>query len=892
MDGMAPGGKISIFDLGMTNREYLKVPAVSEIFNSAYKAGARVHTNSWGNFGGIYGQMSYDVDAYLSENEDFLILFAAGNSGHDGASTIISPGNSKNCLSVGAMQVRGVLGDKPFDEDSRIASFSSIGPTFDGRIKPDVVAPGDFIMSAFAGPSVNLEAALSAGTSVDGSCAVHQMSGTSMATPVTAGTALLLRQYFMESRFWGTVCGNYHNKYCRLGTFEPSGFLLKALFLHSGRSVSRYSDPAYDAEPTAYPSFELQSPPDNFQGYGAVTLLNILPLPDGKGLDSLLSLYVFDKLRMTTHSTYKCTVTFTNESKGPLKVTIAWFDPPSVIGSVTSLLIHDIDLVVRSPDGDIRWGNENYKEHDRGVHRHGHGDSKNPNEQVFIPHIRCGSSSCTYDIFIRAHSLFAKSTQNVALVITSSGVVTDPQPTTEWFGADIDDAPASRHRNQTYTPFAIELKATLRGTEYSSTSFTIPTCGHLRLVEAKLIYDHLHCGPDEAMPSYIEVTLQEPGGRAVSIGGSDSSVGKAKITTEWPDDWNEDVNGEYDAMIDLTDAKIGGIGTWNMYIMNSFSGSGRVSYDFSATLLFYGSASDTCAPTAKPTSITTDDPYRIPQDELLSEYNTSYEIPFHAVSLGVREIIPTVPSPSQATTTNNGVNLAQDRKTIGVFSFPNGVLQTVKIQLNAYDDRNFETFGTDAWLLAVIVTPPQQKTSVQVGGYHWLGRKDNFYYRHWPDPWLGRSSAGLKWSSARDVAAAALSGVYSSDHASMKKLFPNQGSWTVELAMGSNYPRTAMNFTGTVTLHFLNTECSQGDSCTKNVVKLNSMIRSPPAMIDKHNRQTSLLNFQALLGLLGLVFMYCLVLVLFKVRKLMRRESIRTSLDSIAARNPTYGSMP
>ena len=872
MDGMAPDGKISMFDLGMTNREYLKVPAVSEIFNSAYKAGARVHTNSWGNFGGIYGQMSYDVDAYLSENEDFLILFAAGNSGHDGASTIISPGNSKNCLSVGAMQLRGVLGDKPFDANSRIASFSSIGPTFDGRIKPDVVAPGDFIMSAFAGPSANLEAALSAGTSVEGSCAVHQMSGTSMATPVTAGTALLVRQYFMDSQFWGSTCGDSRNKFCRMGSFEPSGYLMKALLLHSGRSVSRYSDPAYDAEPTAYPSFELESPPDNFQGYGAVTLANILPLSNGKGLDPSLSLYVYDKLKMTTHSTYKSSVSFSGESKGPLKVTIAWFDPPSVIGSVSSLLIHDIDLVVRAPDGDIHWGNENYQSRDHVSHRRGHGDNKNPNEQVYIPHIRCGSSSCTYDIFIRAHSLFAKPSQNVALVITSSGIVTDPQSTTEWFGSDIDDEPSSRHHNQTYTPFNVELKALLRGTEYTSTSFTIPSCGHLRLVKAKLIYNHLHCGPDEALPSYIEVTLQEPGGKAVSIGGSDSSVGKAKITTEWPDDWNDDINGEYEAIIDLTDAKIGGIGTWNMYIMNSFSGSGRVSYDFSATLLFYGGASDTCAPTAKPTSIVTEDPYRIPQDELLSDYNTSYEIPFRDVSLGVREIIPTVPSPSQLTTSSNGLNLAQDRKTIGVFSFPSGVLQTVRIQLSAYDNRDFETFGTDAWLLAVIVTPPGQRTAVQVGGYHWLGRKDDFYYRHWPDPWLGRSSAGLKWSSARDVAAAALTGAYSPDRASLKKLFPNQGSWTVELAMGSNYPRTPVNFTGTVTLHFLNTECSQGNSCLKNVIKLNSMIASPPATIDSRNRQALPINFQSLFGLLCLIFLYCLVTVFCKKRNSKLRD--------------------
>ena len=105
MNGMAPDAKIAFFDLGMTEKSFLKVPALTDIFNSAYETGARVHTNSWGNLGGLYGQMSYDVDDFTFSHPDFLVLFAAGNSGSEGSKSIISPGNAKNALSVGAGQV-------------------------------------------------------------------------------------------------------------------------------------------------------------------------------------------------------------------------------------------------------------------------------------------------------------------------------------------------------------------------------------------------------------------------------------------------------------------------------------------------------------------------------------------------------------------------------------------------------------------------------------------------------------------------------------------------------------------------------------------------------------------------------------------------------------------
>eukprot|EP01035_Chromulina_nebulosa_P017100 gene17100-22613_t len=210
---MAPDAKITFFDVGAKGKDYLLLPPIQEIFDIAYESGARVHSNSWGNYGGIYGAMSYDLDKYLYDHPDFAVLFAVGNSGAGGLMTVNSPGNAKNCITVGASQVRVVLDDEMFilKNERVVASFSSLGPTFDGRIKPDVVAPGDFIMSAFAGSSDNIDAAILNNSQSFENCAAHQMSGTSMSTPITAGS------------------------------FTPSGFFLKAMLIHSGEQMTRGS---------------------------------------------------------------------------------------------------------------------------------------------------------------------------------------------------------------------------------------------------------------------------------------------------------------------------------------------------------------------------------------------------------------------------------------------------------------------------------------------------------------------------------------------------------------------------------------------------------------------------------------------------------------------------
>jgi subtilisin family serine protease len=255
--------------------------SLEDLFEPAYQAGARVHNNSWGAAtASAYTVDSNDVDAYAAKRRDMLIVIAAGNEGTAANPfnsapgfvdwlSIGSPASCKNALTVGAARNKRTSGGlsgrtygntwpgdfpKPPISEQRLsgdpecmAAFSSRGPCDDRRIKPDIVAPGTDIISTRSeqAPDDNFWGL------VDDNPAYAFMGGTSMACPLVAGCATLVRQYFVDHR-----------------DTSPSAALLKATLVNGARWLTG-ADSLADRD--ARPNFH--------QGFGAVSLTTTIPNP-------------------------------------------------------------------------------------------------------------------------------------------------------------------------------------------------------------------------------------------------------------------------------------------------------------------------------------------------------------------------------------------------------------------------------------------------------------------------------------------------------------------------------------------------------------------------------------------------------------------------------------
>ena len=281
-----------------------------------------------------------------------------------------------------------------------LADFSGKGPTGDGRLMPDIVAPGADIWSAKAAGHCGY------GTPPP---SVTSMRGTSMAAPVAAGGVALVRQYFEEAWYPGGVKGSGQGH-------EASGALLRAMIMNGGRRLTGSLDVSGDG---GNQWVELDRfLPNNQQGYGAMDLETVLYFNPQSGR-SPPALFVRDDMgpfRTDCLNTGDATAFgFLVSSGKRFKATIAWTDPPaSLVADV--VLVNDLDLTVLGP-GNKEWIGNNITSRDKEGGGYVSRDRTNNKEQVELVFPTAGE----YTVIVRGHHV-PEGPQCYSLVVTGDFV--------------------------------------------------------------------------------------------------------------------------------------------------------------------------------------------------------------------------------------------------------------------------------------------------------------------------------------------------------------------------------------------------------------------------------------------------------------------------------------
>ncbi len=361
--GIAPRARVGatkIFNCAGSFNPGVSFPTLRD---GAYAEGARVSNNSWGApVNGAYNVDSQTFDALVRDaragiagNQQMVEIFSAGNSG-SGANTIGAPGTAKNVITVGAsenVRAAGTDGcgvtDAGANSAKDIIDFSSRGPTDDGRIKPDVVAPGTHVTGAQpqVGASYN-----GSGTCTPqfpaGSSFYSLVSGTSQAAPEITGLSALVRDWYDREESPGAQV--------------PSPALTKAILVNTATDIFGGNDGAGGTNAHI---------PTQIQGWGRGNLGNIV---DGTAREFIDQTQLMTASGQTRRSVYSV-----SDTTDPLKVTLAWSDAPGPTSG--NSFVNDLDLVVHTGSGSYKGNVFSNGQSALG----GAADPRNNLENVFLP---------------------------------------------------------------------------------------------------------------------------------------------------------------------------------------------------------------------------------------------------------------------------------------------------------------------------------------------------------------------------------------------------------------------------------------------------------------------------------------------------------------------------
>ncbi|HRT58471.1 MAG TPA: S8 family serine peptidase [Candidatus Paceibacterota bacterium] len=317
--GVAPGASIIAQRLFDAAGNYEPPSSFDRMTRDAVRVGADIGSNSWGDdTQGRYDLSAREFDLlvrdadWLAEGDQpYILEFSAGNAG-PGTQTIGSPAVAKNVIATGAVENDRqdflIYADGP----DAMADFSSRGPCEDGRIKPDVVAPGTWIASLQSASATDQYAWSPISPNY------QYQGGTSQAGPHASGAAAVFVQYYRQTHT----------------NLTPSPALVKAALINS----------AVDC----YDEFGTGPVPNNDEGWGRIDLVELL--------DSTRTYQFLDQsVLLTTGQQYEQRILVDTQDE-PLKITLVYTDAAGFPGAIPAL-VNDLDLEVVGPNGRVYRGN-------------------------------------------------------------------------------------------------------------------------------------------------------------------------------------------------------------------------------------------------------------------------------------------------------------------------------------------------------------------------------------------------------------------------------------------------------------------------------------------------------------------------------------------------------